>query len=144
MGEADVSGHSRADQWEANVKRHLIFFLCFVFNIGKQCRQRPPATLRQLCYDRQGSVLSRRRLVSSRAELALTFAFCVDSVLGTWHLLCLPETPHYGTHHSKETPGACARLLTPLHFSPSSWMSNWHLYALRVQHSFSALSTQSC
>lgn len=118
-------------------------FPCFDSNAGEKHVQRTLVTFRQCQCDRQGRALSMRGLVSSRVELALTFAFCVDSVLGTWHPPCLPETSHYGTHLPKRSPETCARL-TPLYCSPSSWIHNWHLYALKVQHSLSLLPTQSC
>lgn len=128
-------------QWEMYIKRcrHIqtflsqpvrsksqkapVPFLCFDSNAGEKHMHRTLVTFRQFQCDRQGSALLKRGLVSSRAELALTFAFCVDSVLGTWHPPCLPETSYYETRHLKRSPEACARL-TPLYFSPSSWMHN--------------------
>lgn len=109
-------------------QRAFDLFLCFVFNIGKKHLQRPLVTFRQFCRDRQGSALSMCRLVSSRAELALTFAFCIDSILGTWHLLCLPGTPLYGTHHP-ETPRGLCFWLPSASLPPLGWAIDIYMHS---------------
>lgn len=121
---------------EAKVKNHWFLFSARTLMMGRSTCKGLLWLSDSFRCDRQGDALSMTRLVSSRAELALTFACCVDSVLGTWHPSCLPEISRCGTHHPERFLEAWARLLTicpppPHDFSPSSWAHSWHLHTLK-------------
>lgn len=143
--DADTLECFSANQWKAKVKKHGFLSSAWTLMMARSMCKGLLWLSDYFQCDRQGSALSMRRLVSSRDELALTFACCVGSVLGTWHPSCLPETSHYGTHHPERFLEACARLLT---ICPPPQLSSLFLGAhltftyTWVQHSLSPPHTK--